>query len=1260
MRKSFFFIIIIVFAIFICISGYAAELSSNLQINKEYKPNTKLVSRETFVDSQGNPVMASDKGYAIITYTYNGVNLMETNYLDAEGKLVNNTDGYATIKYEYKLRAVIRIAYFDAEGNAVSGPEGYSVQEIKRGTKGLETDRYEYDPDGNLLIHGTTEYVDIQKSNLIKSKSWYNAQNEPTAGPEGYAKVEYDYFKRRKCRTAYYNADESLFINKKDGFAEREEVYKNGSISELVFRGEDGNLINGPQGYARVTYTYAQGGKETLTMYYNADGSPFFTKNGYCGIKQIKENRRVVDESYYSAEGVRGMCKDGYSRTTKLYTLRGQVLRQCFYDEQDHLMIPENIGYAKVQNTYSTRYLLKTEYFDENEQPSYCPDGYSVAIHSYADKARKDTVYYDTDGKTVMNGKEGYAKIVYEYNDKRQVTGEAYYDAAGNRKTINGDADEVRYIREGQNIASESYWRDGQPVNGEKGYHEVQRVYTTGNKIQKEFYYDVNGNLINSTEGYAGFEKQYTSAQKEMATLYYNETGELILTPGKEYAYMLIIPENDKKALTTEVPKEDTEEDEEESEEEVAEQEEDTEASLEEEAVSANTVYIEYYGTDRKLMNTSSGYAYLIRQTDVQGRMIREEYYDNEGNKAVLKNGYDEIRQTYTDSKKPSRIEYYRNGMPALYNDNYATVEREYDDAGNTVTEKYFNTDHQPAPCKNGYEMIRKEYNEEKRVSKEAYYDRNGQPMINTKGIYQTAFEYNEDGKVTKETYYDGAGQSMACPDGYVGLERIYNSQGGTIATMYCNEVGELIQTPGKEYAYVMTIPKAEKDGTAEEDQNNKAVYLEYYGTDGKLMKISSGYAVVLRYTDKQGRTTREIYYDQDGNRALQKNEYDEIRQMYGEGKKPIRIEYYLSDEPVMRSDGYAAIEREYDEAGNIIIEKYYNADLQPEPCKNGCEMIRREYNDNKKVIKEEYFDHNGQTMTNKNGVYQTAYEYKENGKVTKEAYFDSEGNSMACLDGYAGLERMYNNQGGTMATLYYDESDELMLTPGKEYAYQMTIPKEEKDGVAEEDENIRAVYLEYYGTDGKLMMLSSGYAAILRRMDEKGRTVGEIYYDQDGQRTVRNNTFDEVHNIYTDDNKSPSRIEYYKDNEPVLRTEGYAAIEREYDEAGNVILEKYYDDEFKPIKRNGYEMIRREYNGDKRVIKESYFTNAGEPMVNNKGIYETTFEYNEQGKVVREAYFDTDGQPMVNSNGYIMIERAYNEEGKKVSETSYTLESLE
>ena len=163
---------------------------------------------------------------------------------------------------------------------------------------------------------------------------------------------------------------------------------------------------------------------------------------------------------------------------------------------------------------------------------------------------------------------------------------------------------------------------------------------------------------------------------------------------------------------------------------------------------------------------------------DEQGRIICEKYYDTDDKPVMLEKGYDEIRYQYKDGSKPYRIEYYLNGEPVLYNDNYAAVEREYDDAGNVVLEKYFDTHFQPSLSKSGYGMIRKQYNDKKQTVWEEYYDVSGEPMINSKGVYQTAYEYNEQGKVTKEAYYDASDEPMANKNGYAIIERTYNNDG--------------------------------------------------------------------------------------------------------------------------------------------------------------------------------------------------------------------------------------------------------------------------------------------------------------------------------------------------------------------------------------------------------------------------------------------------------------------------------------------------
>ena len=118
------------------------------------------------------------------------------------------------------------------------------------------------------------------------------------------------------------------------------------------------------------------------------------------------------------------------------------------------------------------------------------------------------------------------------------------------------------------------------------------------------------------------------------------------------------------------------------------------------------------------------------------------------------------------------------------------------------------------------------------------------------------------------------------------------------------------------------------------------------------------------------------------------------------------------------------------------------------------------------------------------------------------------------------------------MATLYYDVYGSLMQMPDKEYAYVRTISaadkeilnrtgmirQEEPEETDEENpgttddaapdqmeketrESISSglVYVEYYGTDGRLMNLPDGYATIERTLNEAGKTIGEAYFDQNG-----------------------------------------------------------------------------------------------------------------------------------------------------------------
>ena len=284
--------------IFLFLTAAGAELSTNLQLKTEIYSRSRRIHSQTYVDQFGNAVIADDKGYATVQYTYiESGKTATTEYLDPAGELINCNDGYAKIVNTYRWNKIIKTEYLDADGNPVIGPEGYAVLETKY-VEGRHQNTWEYDTEGNPVnLHRITEYGDKDRPGLVTADGWYDTDGNPAAGPDGYARVEYSYRRTMLLRTAYYGPDGKPVFNAKAGFAIKEYTEAYNRYSELNYYGADGELIAGPDGYARATFTYINGDPNVeRQMYYNADGSLFFTNKGYCGIQRsYKINRKVTD-----------------------------------------------------------------------------------------------------------------------------------------------------------------------------------------------------------------------------------------------------------------------------------------------------------------------------------------------------------------------------------------------------------------------------------------------------------------------------------------------------------------------------------------------------------------------------------------------------------------------------------------------------------------------------------------------------------------------------------------------------------------------------------------------------------------------------------------------------------------------------------------------------------------------------------------------------------------------------------------------------
>ena len=153
-------------------------------------------------------------------------------------------------------------------------------------------------------------------------------------------------------------------------------------------------------------------------------------------------------------------------------------------------------------------------------------------------------------------------------------------------------------------------------------------------------------------------------------------------------------------------------------------------------------------------------YAAVTRLYDDQKRVIREAYYDKEGQPATQSKGYSMIFKEYGDTNKPVRTIYAdAEGNPVMTTDGYAILVTLYDDRGNAIEERRYDTEGNQVPYKDAvYASMRKEYNSINKATRTDYLDLEGNPVTLKDGYCSIRNEYDDKGNLIYEAYYNRDG----------------------------------------------------------------------------------------------------------------------------------------------------------------------------------------------------------------------------------------------------------------------------------------------------------------------------------------------------------------------------------------------------------------------------------------------------------------------------------------------------------------------
>ena len=93
---------------------------------------------------------------------------------------------------------------------------------------------------------------------------------------------------------------------------------------------------------------------------------------------------------------------------------------------------------------------------------------------------------------------------------------------------------------------------------------------------------------------------------------------------------------------------------------------------------------------------------------------------------------------------------------------------------------------------------------------------------------------------------------------------------------------------------------------------------------------------------------------------------------------------------------GHYATGREYDENGNVISIRYFDAENEPVMCNAAYHEVRYTYNDRKQIIREEFYDADRIPVLNFRGFFADEREYDEDGNRSSIRYYDLQGNEVS------------------------------------------------------------------------------------------------------------------------------------------------------------------------------------------------------------------------------------------------------------------------
>ncbi len=679
---------------------------------------------------------------------------------------------------------VVKLEYAGFQNVKLSDKDGIMGRKFVLDEKGRVVEEHFLGCDGKPKA--TSKGLAIKKHKFIENDDWvetsyYTINGEYSTDETGIpiVRLEYDEYGNR-IKESYFNEQGELIYRtdtKSAGFSYQYD--ENGYNIARSYFDTDGKKSYGIMGFVTQKMEYDANGYESKWIFCDENDKIIPTSNGYSSISYANDNKGNILEMWFWDENNQLFeVADGYAGAKMKYDSIGNLIEYITYDIQKKpcLQTDETAGYRAQYNTFNK--IKQLTYLNKDLAPCKNENGI-VSWKTDFDKRGNQTKisFYDADNKLLLSN-ENIAGWNSVYDDNGNEIERSFFDT--NSKICMGISNYAKWIAKydgkGNQVEIMYYGTDGKLIVTDDGYAgkifkyddrsnllEEFPVNTAGgladNKLILKYKYDASDNQVEMSvfqsenkpalngQNWHSKKSKYNGRNQIIEISYFGIDGKLTNYSNDRYSIQQYTYDT-----------------------------------------KGNRLTIKYLNKDRQPVECNEGWASSKYEYDSQNRLIRQLFFNKEGNftdpqkmvpEGIVK--YDKwgniVYIASADGKgniinnpqKGCAIQKYEynlrgnlcweaaydlnNKLCNLKGQSYSKIVYTYNQKGNQTEERYFASDGNLRTA--DYAIVKYDYDENNRLKEMTFYNHQNQKTVFTGEIHKIVNIYeNNTKKLIFRKYY--------------------------------------------------------------------------------------------------------------------------------------------------------------------------------------------------------------------------------------------------------------------------------------------------------------------------------------------------------------------------------------------------------------------------------------------------------------------------------------------------------------------------